>query len=638
LAAALTDNAGLSSDKLLTPLIHYLYHSFHTKAELYRMLSRITDRKIGYFEVASAFEKALEFKADACHELKEVYIQEAESDDRLHVVLLGRPYSVLAKSMNKKIPHIFSSLGIKVFFQDMLTVEEEDVLPLRDRLDEFQWYFAKQILQAASVVARSRSAYPVLITSFKCSPDSFLIEQFRELMEAHQKPYLVLQLDEHDSSVGYETRIEAAIESFRNHFGVASEPVAERVQDSLHLDAPQKVALDGKTLLLPSWDELTFRLVAAVLRREGIDARLLEGKPASIRKSLRANTGQCTPLSLIAQEFIDYVEEHSLDPAKSALWVVRSNIACNICMYPHHIRKALQSYGGKLAEASVYAGNVSFMDLSVRLPIDIYFAYMFGGFLRKMACRVRPYECQRGSTDRAVSEAIQILEEAELEGRGKEEAVRQVVSLFKAIKTQFTRRPKVAIFGDLYVRDNDFINQGLVHFIEDNGGEVVTTPYSALIKMVSTPYLRKWIIEGELLAAVSSKAFLAMASRLEWTYLRHFREVLGDPEPPFSDSAEKVLSEYNVRLEHTGESMENLLKLHYIKKHHPDISLFVQASPAFCCPSLVTEAMAHRIEQSTGVPVVSVTYDGTGGNKNEAIIPYLKCRRPAGPSKLHQIL
>jgi len=73
--------------------------------------------------------------------------------------------------------------------------------------------------------------------------------------------------------------------------------------------------------------------------------------------------------------------------------------------------------------------------------------------------------------------------------------------------------------------------------------------------------------------------------------------------------------------------MENILKVFYIKRHYPDVSLFVQTSPAFCCPSLITEAMAKEIEDKTGVPVVSITYDGTGGNKNEAIIPYLKFPR-----------
>ena len=36
------------------------------------------------------------------------------------VVLLGRPYAVLAPAMNKGIPDIFAYLGVKAFFQDML--------------------------------------------------------------------------------------------------------------------------------------------------------------------------------------------------------------------------------------------------------------------------------------------------------------------------------------------------------------------------------------------------------------------------------------------------------------------------------------------------------------------------------------
>ena len=38
----------------------------------------------------------------------------------ISVVLLGRPYIVLSKTLNKGIPDIFNSLGIKSFYQDMI--------------------------------------------------------------------------------------------------------------------------------------------------------------------------------------------------------------------------------------------------------------------------------------------------------------------------------------------------------------------------------------------------------------------------------------------------------------------------------------------------------------------------------------
>jgi hypothetical protein len=113
----------------------------------------------------------------------------------------------------------------------------------------------------------------------------------------------------------------------------------------------------------------------------------------------------------------------------------------------------------------------------------------------------------------------------------------------------------------------------------------------------------------------------------EKTYCRYFDKILGGPEPEFDGPPAKSLSEYNVRIENTGESMDNLLKIHHIMKCHPDVALFIQTSPAFCCPGLVTESMSREIERKTGVPIVSVTYDGTGGNKNDVIVPFLKFRR-----------
>ena len=91
----------------------------------------------------------------------------------------------------------------------------------------------------------------------------------------------------------------------------------------------------------------------------------------------------------------------------------------------------------------------------------------------------------------------------------------------------------------------------------------------------------------------------------------------------YDEPSQRILSKYHMRIEHTGESMDNILKIFYLLRHYPDLSLFVQTSPAFCCPSLVTEAMANRIEAETVIPIVSITYDGTGGNKNNAITPYL---------------
>ena len=336
---------------------------------------------------------------------------------------------------------------------------------------------------------------------------------------------------------------------------------------------------------------------------------------------------------------------HGLEPARTALWMPAGEIACNIKMYPYHIKSILNSYGNGMERAEVYLGQLSMIDISVTLPVNNYFAYMFGGMLRKIGCKIRPYERRKGETDQVIAEAVDILRDAISGNRSKEQAVAEVVSKLAGIETVDRTgqppRPKVAVFGDLYARDNNVINQDLIHFIEDNGGEVLTTPYSEYLKMISGPYLRKWLIEGHYLSVLSSQALMATLKMKEKIYYSYFQRLLKEPEPEYDEPARDILARYNLRLEHTGESMDNILKIHYTKKLHPEVALFVQASPAFCCPALITEAMADEIERQTGVPVVSITYDGTGGSKNDVIIPYLKYprrERRADGRKLHRRL
>ncbi len=611
--------------KFLMPLVNYIYNPLYTKVQLYHMLKPILNRTISYFDVSAAYDRALAFKSASTEKLKEVYKRESSSAGDIHVVFIGRPYSILSSSMNSGIPDIFASLGIKTFYQDMLSYTREDIAAIEPLCKELPWHYASEILKAAEAVAQSDRAYPVFVTSFKCSPDSFAEEYFKKIMESHEKPYLILQLDEHSSSVGYETRIESAVRSFRNHHqSRLPQESARPVFYAPSLIPAKENNLTDKTLIIPNWDNLSLPLIIANLKSEGIDARLLEENDTSIQKSLRYNSGQCLPLNIIAQEFIDYIEKYDLDPAKTVLWIMSTTLSCNLRMFSHHIKNIWHSYGRGMSKAEVYTGSMSFSDISIKLPVNSYLAYMFGGLVRKMGCKIRPYEKERGTTDRIINKSIALLADSFLGNRPKEDAVAEVVSWFEGIEADRRHRPKVAIFGDLYVRDNDVMNQDLVHFIEDNGGEVITTPFHSFIKMISGQYFRKWFIEGQYLSVLSAGTFFATANMRGKAFYKYFEPVLMEPDLEYDEPPEKILSEYNIRLENTGESVDNILKIHYIKKHYPEVALFVQTSPAFCCPSLVTEAMAKEIEKKTGTPMVSITYDGTGGNKNDIIIPYLR--------------
>jgi len=614
--------------RVLRPVLRYLYTSFHAKIQLYRMLQDMDFQRWSFLEVSQAYDRALQFREECSRRLRELTAERAAVPaEDIRVVLLGRPYTVLSPGMNANIPGIFSKLGIEVWYQDMLRYDRSEVAGLQPLLDELHWEHAVRILEAAEVIAGRDDLYPVFLTSFMCTPDSFTLEYFKQVMERHAKPYLVLQLDEHDSSVGYETRIEAAVRSFRNHRQQRGRCPAV---DYTAVNPRIARALDRKYVVFPNWDGITCELLAATLRREGYRVLLIEESPRTIRQALKHNSGQCIPLNGVAQGYMDTIRAHGLNPADCTLWLNYSTLACNIRLYPHHIKQIVSEHG--MSEAGVYAGQLSFADISLRAAANAYFAYLLGGMLRRIACRIRPHELTHGETDRVLQKSLELLSQTFESGREKEESLREIVSRFAWIETRVSKRPKVAIFGDLYVRDNRVMNQDLIRFIEAHGGEVITTPYSEYAKMVAPSYFRKWFNEGKYFDVLASRALLATMSRLERNYMRILRRILDEPEHLYGEDPAAILAGYSIQPENTGESMDNILKIHYIRKYYPDVSLFVQTSPSLCCPSIITEAMRDRIEQKTGVPVVSITYDGTGGSKNEVILPYLRYPRSEMPA------
>jgi len=674
-----------SGKKLLTPYLNYSFGELSVRLELYRMLKSIGLTDIGFINLSMAYEKAKEQVCLAKENWKALYLNELKNVDDIHIMLLGRPYTVLSPAMNNSIPDIIEKMGIKTFYMDMLPNNPTETSKADELIKEIQWKFASRILHAAEVVSNTENCYPVLITSFKCSPDAFVIEYFKEILDAKQKPYLILQLDEHDSTVGYETRIEAAIRAFRNHrerqnlevIDVAQEMGTVKMTELSAENTARKQAwqnniktlidessrilrshsidfklfsnliqqieglenqlppaifsgvkhLKGKTLLLPMWDPFVGPILEAVLQNSGIDVRLTSNSDESIRRSLSFNTGQCLPLNIIVQNAIDYIETNGLKPSETVLWIMKSDLSCNLSMFPMFMKKLLDNYGKGMEQVSVYLGDVIFYDFSLPTAINAYLAYMFGGYIRKIGCRIRPYEKQEGVTNIMIKRALDSLVKAFRNGDPKDLALDKIIRDFESIETEWKEKPKVAIFGDIYVRDNDLMNQELVKNIETYGGEVITTPYSEFLKIVVNATTDRFFKTGHYSEYVKLKFLKSLIPVVEDKYKKYFFKYNGEVPVPTSGETDIWLNRFGLNILQRGESFENILKIHALIMNHPDLDLFIQTNPSYCCPSLVTEAMTSKIEEITGVPVVTIEYDGTSGSKNEDIIPYLKYRK-----------
>jgi len=206
-------------------------------------------------------------------------------------------------------------------------------------------------------------------------------------------------------------------------------------------------------------------------------------------------------------------------------------------------------------------------------------------------------------------------------------AVRAAAAAFHEIRVEGDRRPQVAVFGDFYVRDNDVMNQGLVAAIEAAGAEAVVTPYVDYVRIVVDSVIRKMALEGRPFASLGTRFLWHLVDTVGAPARHAFSAWVGHLPPLGWPKQERFVRALGLHPRHGGESFDNLLKVQHLARAHPDIALFVQASPAFCCPSIVTEAMATDIERVAGVPVVSITYDGTGRGVNDVIVPYIERAR-----------
>ncbi len=93
--------------------------------------------------------------------------------------------------------------------------------------------------------------------------------------------------------------------------------------------------------------------------------------------------------------------------------------------------------------------NIAFHDFSVKIGVNAYLAFLFSGSIKKVACRIRPYEKIKGTTDQVVERSLDMLYKAFLRQSPKESVLRDIMDMFDSIEVTRDRRPKVAIFGDI---------------------------------------------------------------------------------------------------------------------------------------------------------------------------------------------
>jgi predicted nucleotide-binding protein (sugar kinase/HSP70/actin superfamily) len=75
------------------------------------------------------------------------------------------------------------------------------------------WCYEKELLGAGILAARDEKIGGIIqIIAFNCGPDTIIADIIRQEANKNEKPYLLLVIDEHTTSVGVETRLETFLD------------------------------------------------------------------------------------------------------------------------------------------------------------------------------------------------------------------------------------------------------------------------------------------------------------------------------------------------------------------------------------------------------------------------------------------
>ena len=194
---------GLGTASILNPEIH-LKHDIDTLAmELTDQLkSRLgVSRKDIREALAYGLEREAQFK-QALYKRGAELLAGHDPETPL-VVVTGRPYNLYDERLNLRLGKNLAKIGVSALPMDFIDVSSVDL----SDFPSMYWGSGAQILRTAKVVERHPFYFGLHLTNFGCGADSFLEHFYRHIMG--DKPYLILELDEHSAVAGAMTRLEA---------------------------------------------------------------------------------------------------------------------------------------------------------------------------------------------------------------------------------------------------------------------------------------------------------------------------------------------------------------------------------------------------------------------------------------------
>ncbi|MBI5359415.1 MAG: hypothetical protein HZA48_02405 [Planctomycetes bacterium] len=609
--------------EVLAPVIQLHKSVSYNAGNLYESMGK--QLGVSYRAMKKAFKKAVEAQDKSDHAIRETgkkAITELIQKNEIGLVLIGRPYNTIDKAMNLDLPDKIAEKGFTVLTQDMLPLNlfHDDIF--KTEYENMYWAYGQKILSAAKYVSQHPNLFAIYFTSFSCGPDSYLLTYFKDIMCKLKKPYLVLQFDGHGADAGYMTRIEAAIESFAAWKESSASQNKIAVPDYVTKVTTDTDELKSRTIFIPPMEPIAAALMASVFNANGYHSEVLPENDHTLAVGYKhTGGGECVPCPTTLGSLIHVIEERKLAPEKTAFFMPTACGPCRFGQYAKLDEMVLKSKGWDDVKILSPSAINAYEGLSGIIRKNLWDGIVLSDVLRKIILKIRPYETEKGSTDKTLENSLRKLDAAFKNRDNMEKTLAGIVRDFKEIKTLHTVKPKVGIVGEIYVRNSPFINQYLVKWIEDLGGEALMPSIGEWI--IYTAYLRRHKQHPEpegFLGYIGGLLRDKYLLRREHNLYKVAESLIKDRKEPAMEDIIREGEKY-IPIAFQGEAILTLGRaVVFIKEDKVDA--IVNASPMFCMPGTITTSIFPQIEKEYDIPAVCTFYDGSG-QQNNVLIPHM---------------
>ena len=603
-------------------------------------------------EAQNSFRSALQARG-------EEVLKQCEATHTYAVVLASRPYQN-DDLVNHDLPKLFTEQGIPVLTADSLaSIHTEDLSHLL--LDVVNNYHAR-MLSCAVAVARSPYLEYAQIVNFNCGHDAYLSDEIVRIMhELSNKSPLVLKVDESDIAGPLRIRVRSFVETVnmrraRERAALERECACSQAQELLQeQEQVQGQACDcaqaqdqacacsqahqpsladpyhskftkdmraTKTVLVPNTSHAFSELMAAAFSGQGLNAVSLPvGGDTAIRLGKQyVHNDICFPCQVVIGEALAALESGQWDPNNVAIAMGKYIGDCRLTHYTALLRKALDDAGYSqvpiITNDDVDYHNVHpGFKMNLLTAARIAFGLPMIDALEELLRKIRPYETEQGSANKAFDQALSLtmngLRQRGIQGMKRGFA--RAIDVMKRVKYDRSHlKPQVLIVGEYLLNFHAGANRNIEHYLEENGLEIIEARMTDVIRK-SYFYKDRQVREYHLDKPFSYKALYRIESEI-FNLAHTMCDKIATAHPLYKPAArmQDIVPDSDPIIHHTFDAGEGVLIPAEIIHHAKEgCKAFVILQPFGCLPNhVVGRGIAKKLkEMFPDVQILPLDYD-----------------------------